>query len=550
MGSPVAAAQRSSAKSLTYRTKGGVTFEVTADGLSAIRVGDRVLAAGSWRAGSGEGWFKHGTGKVDAGKITARSIEVLAKNHARVRHVQGDITAVFNYTFAGEDVTISAHLDNKNPTDDMTVARFSGLRFDFDEPPKGVMNVQHVSYFQHHGIGLCHPSHWSRIGGSYATDSGVGVGVSPARTGLARTLILWDYASWASGKRAKDPRRHLSYLVVQTVPSRGARTFDMILRVSPNRDWKHLLAPYKEHFRATFGPVRYKADHRWMSSFYANKSMQAVSPANPYGFHDGAARLDLPEGVNAFRDRMLKPIVEGNGQGVILWGQGGQEPRGGMYRPDFDILPPAVETQWAALSAGFEEAGARLGVTTRPRHLAIRVSWKRDGIININPDEKSNREMLWRRFKNMTDKGCTLFYLDSFGTSLEDIKLMRFLRERMGPEIQTFAEHQSDAILPYSGGYSETVFHGDAAGRGGRYNFWSGLRNWEIYRWLAPGSQMISRLFRVQGKIPDGFEPVEKFFYRNHITPLLSYGHATIPFAELKTLQAEYMDEKGRWKEK
>ena len=25
--------------------------------------------------------------------------------------------------------------------------------------------------------------------------------------------------------------------------------------------------------------------------------------------------------------------------------------------------------------------------------------------------------MLWKRFKNMIDKGCTLFYLDSFGSS-------------------------------------------------------------------------------------------------------------------------------------
>jgi hypothetical protein len=544
-----AADSSAAAKAFTYKTPQGVTFVVTAEGLSSIRYADRELATGAWRAGNGEDWFRYGNGRVAADKITEKSLEILDGNRARVRHVMQDITADYSYVFDGEDVTVTARLENANPAEEMAVARFYGLKFDFGRPPAGVMCTQHISYFQFpgHGIAMCHPSGFSNIGGSYAVNEAVGIGVSPSRTGLVRTLILWDHGDWAH--QETDPCRNLNYFVVAPTPAAGARTYEMKLRVSPDRDWKHLLAPYKEHFQGTFGPVQYKADNRWAASFYANKSMQAVSEKNPYGFHDGMARLDLPEGVQALCEFMLKQFREGGGQGMILWGQGGEEPRGGMYRPDFDILPPEVEAQWPALARQFKEAGVRLGVTARPRHMAVRVSWKSDGIIDINADDEGHRQVLWNRFKNMIARGCTLFYLDSFGDSLEDVKLMQFLRRQMGPDIRTFAEHQCDAIMPFSGGYSETELNGDAEGKTGSYAFWSGLRNWEIYRWLAPGSQMVSRLFRTNSKAPENVEPAERFWFRNHITPLVVYGRPTVSVAELKAMQAEYVDDQGQWKD-
>ena len=94
--------------------------------------------------------------------------------------------------------------------------------------------------------------------------------------GTARCL-LWDYSDWNPDKREKLPQRRLIYFVVNEVPARGSRTFDLKLRVSPNQDWKHLLTPYREHFQQTFGPVRYKADYRWIATDYLNHSQQAVS---------------------------------------------------------------------------------------------------------------------------------------------------------------------------------------------------------------------------------------------------------------------------------
>ena len=114
-------------------------------------------------------------------------------------------------------------------------------------------------------------------------------------------------------------------------------------------------------------------------------------------------------------------------------------------------------------------------MATRPRDLAVKLDWNQDQIININPDDPGHREMLWRRFDSMMKKGCTLFYLDSFGDSLEDVKLMRWLREKLGSGVRTYCEHQCDAIVPFSGGYSETTLHAEPQDNPPHYRVWSGV---------------------------------------------------------------------------
>jgi hypothetical protein len=531
---------------LVYRTPRGVEFEITADGLSAIRANGRDLARGHWHMWNAEDWFKAGAGDVKADKLRDKSFEATGRNRARVKHVHQDVTCLYEYTCNGEDVTVSARVENNHPEAPLNVTGFGGLEFTFGRAPDGLMVEQHISYFQAHGIGLCHPSFFCRIGGSYARDDHIGVGVSPWRTGWTRTLFLWDYTDWNLGKREKLPGRRLLYFVANPVPPRGAQTFDWKLRVSPDRDWKHLLAPYREHFRRTFGEVRYKADYRWVATDYLNHSQQAVSRENPYGFHGGHRRIDTAEGARKFCDTIIPALKEGDGQGIIVWGQGGDDPRGAMYRPDFDVLPPEVEAQWPGIARRFSQAGLRLGVTTRPHDVAVRHDWRTDGIIAINPDDPSHRDMLWARFERMQKLGCTLFYLDSFGNSLEDVKLMRFLREKLGPDVLTFAEHQSDAIFPYSGGYSESTLDATAAGRS-PYHLWSGLENWEVYAWLTPGAQMAARLYEIKGKPPAGLESADRFFLRHHISPLVPVNDfARAP--ALKGLQREYLAGPGAWK--
>lgn len=529
-----------------YETLNGISFHVTAEGLSSIRIGQRELASGGWSVFNAENWFRDsGSGIVKTEPVANKSLEVLAANHVRVRHAAGDVVCVADYTFDGEDVTISSRIENNHSSEPINVVGFSGLVFHFDRPPEGLMQVQHISYFQAHGLGLCHPSFWSKIGGSYATDDSIGVGVSPWKIGWTRSLILWDYSSWEPEKREKSPDRRLIYFVGTPVSARGATTVDLRLRVSPNRNWKHLLEIYREHFRATFGPARYQADYRWIASDYMNHSQQAVSSTNPYGFHGGHRRIDLSEGVESFCRTLIPKLKSAGGQGVILWGQGGDDPRGAMYRPDFDVLPPEVEQNWPLLAERFREAGLKLGVTTRPADLAVRRNWRSDEVIHINADDPEHREMLWRRFRNMIDKGCTIFYLDSFGADLEHVKLMRDMRKRMGPKILTFAEHQCDAMLPFSGGYSETTF--SATGKNGpEYRVWSGMNNWEIYQWLVPGAQLVARLYQIEGDVPPNFEVVDKFYYRNHITPLVPVSDFR-RLEKIELIQPEFISDEGKW---
>jgi len=530
--------------SLLVQAPGGIAFSVTADGLSSIRLGDREVAKGGWRAINAEWMFGLGSRKVDD-KLVEKSIEVVAPNRARVRHVQKDMAATFDYAFDGEDVTIVARVENNHPTEELAIPGFGGLRFVFNRPPTGLMLVWHYSYLAHIRREAFHPSHPNRVGGSYATDDAVGIGLTPLGTGLQRTFFFWDYVDWNPGRREKIPERLLYYLRGESIPPQGARTFAMKLRVSPDRDWKHLLQPYKDHFLATFGPVQYRADQRLVAVAHVNRNIESISKENPYGFHGGFRRLDLAEGVKAFCGLLIPALKEANGQGVILWGQGGENPRGAMYRPDFDILPPEVEANWPTLAGRFKEAGLRLGVTARPGEFAYRIDWKTDGTLRLNADDPAHLEMQWRRFKNMIDKGCTLFYLDSFGNSADDVKIMRYLRGKMGPEIQTFVEHQCDAVMPYSGAYSETDFweKGSAAwAKESSYAVRSGIWNWEFYQWLLPSVQMISRLYDVHGKIPPGFEPVARFFVRNHISPMIEDFTLPGQAKELRAMQEEHRE--------
>jgi len=534
------------AERLVYKTPQGVEFEVTADGLSAIRVGGKELARGSWSAWNAEGWFKDsGSNKVKAKTLREKSIAVLGADRARVHHVKDDIVCVFEYAFAGEDLTISARIDNNNPDEAMNVTGFSGLTLTFGRPPTGLMLTQHITYFQAHGVGLCHPGQWARIGGSYANDDAIGVGLSPWRTGLNRTLILWDYTDWGPDKREKLPSRNLLYFVVSPIAPRGAQTFDLRMRVSPDRDWKHLLEPYREHFQQTFGAVEYKADFRWIGTDYLNHSQAAVSPTNPYGYHDGHRRIDTADGARQFCDLHIAALKGNGGQGAIMWGQGGDDPRGAMYRPDFDVMPPEVDAQWPTIRQRFTAAGLKLGVCTRPRDMAVRDNWKTDSIIEINPDNAGHRAMIWKRFKTMMDRGCTLFYLDSFGDSYEDVLLMRFLRAKMGPDVLTFCEHQCDAIFPFSGAYSESTLDATDPAKAG-YGIWSGADNWEIYRWLTPGAQLASRLYQTKGRPPDNMESPDHYFLSHHVTTLLP-AFENKRAAALKGLQAGFLDSNGQW---
>jgi hypothetical protein len=100
--------------------------------------------------------------------------------------------------------------------------------------------------------------------------------------------------------------------------------------------------------------------------------------------------------------------------------------------------------------------------------------------------------------------------------------------------------------MPFSGGYSETTFRPREPGQPPQYDLWSGQQNWEIYEWLAPGSQMASRFMQDIPKNPVWKESPDAFFYRNRVTPLLPLGNAERADGILK-LQSKALDDAGVW---
>ena len=180
---------------LTCQTPAGVAFQVTDEGLSEIRFGQKVLARGGWSVFNAEPWFKDGgTGRVAAGKIVEKSIEVLDPQHARVRHVKQDVVCTTDYAFDGEDVLISARVANRHAEAAPEHRRFQWPGVLLRPAADGPDDDPAYQLLPGPRRGHCAiRSFWSKIGGSYAVDGTIGVGLSPWRTGWNRTLLLWDY---------------------------------------------------------------------------------------------------------------------------------------------------------------------------------------------------------------------------------------------------------------------------------------------------------------------------------------------------------------------
>lgn len=75
---------------------------------------------------------------------------------------------------------------------------------------------------------------------------------------------------------------------------------------------------------------------------------------------------------------------------------------------------------------------------------------------------------------------------------------------------------------------------------------WSGMNIWEIYQWLVPGSQLIARLYQIEGDIPPNLEAVDRFYYRNRITPLVPVSDFR-RLEKIEHIQPEFISDEGKW---
>ena len=576
---------------------GSVCFTVTEEGLSKIELGKDVVASGKWEFLDAS--WREIPWRISKGKIprpnsedwtiswTSKKMESRTADSVRVRHESENFTAIFDYKFNGEDVRIKARIENNHPEKTVSIVEFSGLKFLFSAETNGyMMQDPNPNELIARNRGT-HPSFDNLIGGSYAQDGRMGVGFSPIYKELEQTLFWWRPAD-----KNDSNCRAVSYMDKCRIPPGGALTFEMNLRISRNCDWKHLLTPYREHFEKCFGPITYKQDFRPVGQYQAANE-KAISPENPSGWQWYKFDKETDPGQRGggfldFASSSIPLLQKANAQGVIIWEFRGSTTRKCTFRPDFDVLPPEVEKILPSVMEKFKSAGMKMGTLARPGEIVSPKTWTEDAVVRFSaeldsPDKWTGMTLMFNRFENMDKRGFSFYYLDTFGSFYEDIKIMKQLREKLGPEILTYSEYWTDVLLVYSGAYMQLTWDAEKMTYG---EYWRRGQAWEICRWLIPGVQGLTtasdadmkmrelngkfNFNNIQGgwmevsakdnaeasKIEDGslkkgevhkIPSPFRYMFENGMTPLFYIGSSKSgPWAdELSLLTAEYVDDKG-----
>ncbi len=443
--SPAAAGDR---PTFVYSAQGGPTFTVTDQGLSEVRINGELAAEGEWTLGDAGTTFPSVRSDATAGELQSSSLKRIDDRTVRVEQVFEGARAVYTYGFDGEDVRIKARVENHHRSAELTAPSFGPLMLRLEGETRDNAPMHSVKYIkQGRGLrGYCYPSHMNGYMGVYTAGETFGVGMTPTAERIERVLF-WRQSAGESHQR-------LRFITLNPVPPEGAVTIRCRLRFSDNTDWKHLLVPYKEAFWKIHKRMHYRPDFRPWASFFGPSSPRHVRPDNPLGYNGSRRRLDTEEGVDAFCDHLIPKLKEAGAAGVLMWQPQGWEPRGQLYRSDFQIWPPQVREHLPELMRRFKEADLRLGLLARPAQFHLRVGWKQDWTFEGLAENPATMRFVWQRFKWALDQGFDAFYLDSVGNDYNDVKIMQALRKKLGPDVQTFIEHDCDAVLPYSGVYS------------------------------------------------------------------------------------------------
>ena len=449
MGVGASAHAQSDARALTHRTPDGLRVTVTDQGLSAIRAGERRIADGHWRLRSAEQLLGMSDQEPLTGEPAQRAITVHDDRRATVTHSYDRITVEYTYVFADEDVTITARVRNRGAQRALEAVAFGGLNFDFgDENPSGLYRVWSAEELGRVGAAACHPSKHTRIGGTAVIGDGIGVGAAPVRTSLTPALV-----NWRSGHDRARPSMTLQYIVPQKVWTESRRTFTLKLRFSTGDDWKHLLKPYKRTFKQTFGEARHDAIEGRVVHEVVPTSFKKRHGGNAYGYSDKNLRFDREATIERYVNKTLPLARQWGARTVIFTGLAGADPRGVGYRPAFSLIPPELSLLWPTLRSGFEARDMRLGVSGQPNAFDVRETWHTSSLLPVSAEHETQMKHIWtRHFKPLIKRGVNAYYFVNFGGDINDIRLARFYREKLGPETPVISEHCSDVLLLYTHG--------------------------------------------------------------------------------------------------
>jgi hypothetical protein len=536
-----------------YRSGSGVDaveYRVTASGLASISIGGNIMAKGRLEAQDFSGcldfknnydWRKASRDKP--WEFREKSIEVVDAKHARVVQKSAEVEATYDYLFVGEDVEVQCLLKNVTENTIFQGVDIGGLLFMFDREPTGLFNHLRVTY-PGQIIPTCrepsfHPSFNVNFGGSELVCDGFGVGVTPLRTGWSKTALSWE------GHKQRDKAFHYTRAVSITPGS--AFRCDFLMRVSRNKDWKYLLEPYKKHFNATFGPVRYKNNNKPIG-YIQGTSDKWIKAGNPYGY-GGKYRFDTEEGTKIFIEESIAALKKANAQGMIIWSFTPYHPRGANFRPDTDCLPAEVWKQIPTLTGAYKEAGLGIGICMRPQ-IVTTYDWEHDTTLTIHPDDLSQLGLAIRPFNKLMEAGMNTFYLDTFGGAWNDARTMAFLRGMWGDkQVFTATEFFSDVSLLFAPGYTQYNWNKEAKAY---KEYWGREHLWEVCQWMSPGVQLTSPqdIWDDRNERPEGTPDPFRFLYQNHVIPIFFTAKSSTQkmVEQLADLTKEFLDESGQWK--
>ena len=115
---------------------------------------------------------------------------------------------------------------------------------------------------RHVGVSLLYPVRDYRHGVLMEVND-----LAPVAPGISRVRVLFtlrsSYATDPFGVRIEDDATFLAREPGALLAPGETRTYVIAVRVAPaSASWLHTVVPYRNHFRAAFGPVRYAADPR------------------------------------------------------------------------------------------------------------------------------------------------------------------------------------------------------------------------------------------------------------------------------------------------
>jgi|GEM_PF-5258828 len=442
----------------------------------------------------------------------------------KVIHEHDSLTAAYEYSLAGNDIHIAITLDNLDAALPLTNIAIKLPAFQFKDDVNGNLKSWDLSYPLANPQNAFHPGTSSPLAVAYARDSTYGVAMYCPSHFDKPTLFNAAHPPKTDG--FPPTVADATLFVKDIVPPGGSLKIDLTIRVTPQTDLPSLLASYIKDFETFAGPMRYDPDDRpWLSFSSFDKSH--ITPDNPLGYNGPDRRFDLPGGITRF-ERMVSPAVSVT-QGTIFWEPQGYDPRGNLYRPDFDVWPESVRANLPTLINWYHQHKLKFGLLARPIDVVTPDSAGGEKLTRLNWRDPSQVAALLARFDHVISLGVNAFYFDSMGTDLDSWQTMRLIRAHLGPSIPTYSEMTNDLMLPYSGVYCQfpTGAKSNLAFTGN--TLWYDAATLQIFRLLYPHSGIL--VTRLPG---GGIHPRVKIeqLAAWHLTPMVedSDSGAIVPY--------------------